>query len=148
MKCARSSCPLPAGPSGFCDIHIHEEFNRLRANPLQIVLPEHLAPIRTCRDEKQCSTAIRLAQQVTSLKMANCRLVASLERRSRGRTMAARMANGRLLASGEGGTRPVIMPMASAQRKPPARVTALAARSSSESNLWEAFLACGNGGRA
>jgi len=137
MKCARPSCPLPAGPSGFCDMHAHEELNRLRANPTQALLPEELAPIRTCRDELNCFTVIGLARRVDSLRMMNGRLGAEAERRRRRPRIEA----------------------TSAQRKPPVRAVASAGgaaalnskqalRLGDRSNLWEAFIALGNAGAA
>jgi len=128
MKCARPSCPLPAGPSAWCDMHAHEELNRLRANPTQALLPEELAPIRTCRDELNCSTAIRLAQRVDALQNMNGRLCAEAERRRRRPRIEA----------------------TSAQRKPPVRAMASArkwSRPAAGSDHWEAFLALGQSAR-
>jgi hypothetical protein len=104
-------------------MHAHEELNRLRANPTQALLPAELAPIRTCRDELSCSTAIRLAQEVRSLQIIN----------------------GRLLARAESYGRHTNISAGSGERKRPARATVSAPARSAN---WEAFLAYGNGGRA
>ena len=156
MKCARPSCPLPGGPSGFCDMHAHEELNLLRANPTRALLPEELAPIGKCPDECKCSTTIGLAHRVRSLQLINERLLARQERPGRHANTPAvaqraaairpmtsapsRGSNGRPLVRLESPARQAIVPPL-AQRKPPAR-------SSTESNLWEAFVALGNGGAA